>query len=66
MELDKQELELIQNNLSWNECPDINNQLLDLNNKLTRMIAEYCDHDWRNTYRESEVIECTKCGEEHC
>ncbi len=57
-----QELELIQNNIHWNECAEINQKLLQLNNKLAEMIAEYCDHDFKNTYRESEVCECLKCG----
>jgi len=58
------ELKLIQDNLSWNECAEINQRLLILNNKLKEMIENYCDHDFINTYREREVWECSKCGEE--
>jgi hypothetical protein len=60
VEFTKNELELIQNNLSWNECPDINNQLLVLNNKLTRMIAEYCEH--KSTNYDDGLNYCDDCG----
>ena len=60
VEFTKNELELIQNNLSWNECPDINNQLLVLNNKLTRMIAEYCEH--KSTNFDDGIYYCN-CGQ---
>lgn len=56
------ELHLIRNNLSWNECPVVNQQLLQLNRKLEDMITDYCDHDFKNTYNEREVWECSKCG----
>ena len=50
-----EEIELIQNNLSWNDCADVNQKLLQLNNKLNDMIANYCDHDYQNTHNEREV-----------
>lgn len=56
------ELHLIRNNLSWNECPVVNQQLLQLNRKLEDMISDYCDHDFKNTYNEREVWTCSKCG----
>lgn len=56
------ELELIQNNIHWNDCAEVNQKLLQLNNKLKSMIENYCDHDYRNTYNEREVWECSKCG----
>ena len=57
-----EELELIQNNLSWEDCPDKNQKLLQLNNKLKEMIDNYCEHDFKNTYNEREVWLCSKCG----
>ncbi len=59
-----EELELIQNNLSWNECAEVNKKLLALNNKLNDLIKDYCDHDFVNTYNEREVWQCSKCGTE--
>lgn len=56
------ELHLIGNNLSWHDCPVVNQQLLQLNRKLEDMISDYCDHDFKNTYNEREVWECSKCG----
>lgn len=58
------ELKLLQDNLHWNDCPDINQKLLILNNKLESMIENYCDHDFENTYSEQEIWRCTKCGTE--
>ncbi len=58
------ELELIRDNLSWNDCIDVNQKLLILNNKLKEMIENYCDHDFENTYSEREIWECLKCGVE--
>lgn len=57
-----EELELIQDNLHWNDCADKNTKLLQLNNKLNDMIKNYCDHDYQNTWNEREVWECSKCG----
>lgn len=57
-----EELQLIQNNLSWEECPDKNQKLIALDRKLTNMIKDYCDHDFKNTYNEREVWVCSKCG----
>ena len=57
-----EELELIQDNLHWNDCADKNQKLLQLNNKLKEMIDNYCDHDFENTYNEREVWLCSKCG----
>ena len=57
-----EELKLIQDNLHWNDCPDKNRKLIELDHKLTDMIANYCDHDFKNTYNEREVWECSKCG----
>lgn len=57
-----EELELIQNNLNWEDCHDKNLKLMAINNKLTAMISTYCDHDFYNTYNEREVWECAKCG----
>ncbi len=59
-----EELQLIQDNLHWNDCPDTNQKLLQLNNKLQSMIDNYCDHDFMNTCNEREVWECSKCGME--
>lgn len=53
-----QELELIQDNLHLNDCPE----LLALNNKLKEMIDNYCEHDFEQTYIEIEMEYCTKCG----
>jgi hypothetical protein len=57
-----EELELIQNNIHWNDCAEVNQKLLKLNRKLEEMISNYCDHDWKNTYNEREVWLCSKCG----
>ncbi len=57
-----EELEIIQNNLTWECCELKNSKLLAINNKLTEMIANYCDHDFVNTWNEREVWECSKCG----
>lgn len=57
------ELELIRNNLSWNECAVVNQKLLQLNRKLEDLITDYCDHDFENTYSEREVWRCTKCND---
>jgi len=57
-----EELELIQNNLHWNDCGEVNQKLLQLNQKLEALITDYCDHDWQNTYTEQEIWQCTKCG----
>jgi hypothetical protein len=56
------ELKLIQDNLHWNECAEVNQKLLQLNNKLQSMINDYCDHDFQNTYNEREVWRCAHCG----
>ena len=58
------ELHLIHKNLSWNECPIVNQNLLTLNRKLEELITNYCDHDFKNTYNEREVWRCTKCDME--
>lgn len=39
------ELKLIRNNLSWNECLVENQKLLKLNRKLEELISDYCNHD---------------------
>ncbi len=57
-----EELELIQDNLHWNACPDKNQNLIKLDHKLTDMIANYCDHDFEQTHIEIELEYCTKCG----
>lgn len=57
-----EELVLIQDNLYGKPCPDILHKLLKLNQKLKAMIADYCEHDFQNTYSEMEVWECSKCG----
>ncbi len=57
-----EELELIQNNLTWEECQEKNKKLMAINNKLTEMITNYCDHDFENTYSEREVWRCAHCG----
>ncbi len=59
-----EELKLIQDNLHWNDCPDKNQKLIKLDHKLTDMIANYCDHDFKNTYNEREVWLCAHCGVE--
>jgi len=59
-----QELKLIQDNLSWNECAEVNQKLLILNNKLKEMIEHYCEHDFLKTYRERDVLICDKCDKE--
>lgn len=59
-----EELKLIQNNLSWNDCIEVNQKLLILNNKLQGMIKNYCDHNFENTYNEREIWMCTLCGAE--
>ena len=33
-----------------------------LESKLQDMIANYCDHDFQNTYNVREVWTCSKCG----
>ena len=43
-----EELELIRNNLRWNECAVVNQELLKLNRKLEDMITDYCYHDFKN------------------
>lgn len=59
-----EELELIRNNLSWEECPAKNQQLLNINSKLKYMITNYCEHDWQHSYKLTESEFCTKCGAE--
>jgi hypothetical protein len=34
---------------------------LGLINKLDKMIANYCEHDFQNTWNEREVWKCTIC-----
>lgn len=59
-----EELELIQDNLHWSECPAKNQELLKLNHKLEDLISYYCDHDWKHSYKLTETDYCTKCGVE--
>lgn len=56
------ELVLIQDNLHWSDCPAKNSKLINLDHKLTDMIANYCDHDYEQTHIEIEMEYCKKCG----
>jgi len=58
------ELELIHNNLSWEDCPVKNQELLKLNRKIEDLISNYCEHDWQQSYKLSETQYCRKCGAE--
>ena len=42
-ELTLEELQLIQDNLHWNDCAEVNQKLLQLNNKLKAMIDNCID-----------------------
>lgn len=64
----KDELELIQDNLSWEECQEKNRKLMTINNKLTNMIDNYCEHECHHEWDGILVSEspntgkCKKCG----